>query len=114
MTSFPGGKDRRQISTGGGTLPQWGEAGSEIVYVSETKELMASPFRAGIRGVETGPPKALIRIPNLIDVDQLLWPTSNAFVAASNGRRFLVAVGAQDPDAPPISVIVNWPALLAR
>ena len=95
-------------------MPEWSEAGREIVYVTDDKQLMASPFSAGNSGVKTGPPKSLFRIANLMDIDHFMWPTSNAYVAASNGRRFLVAVSAQDPDAPPISVIVNWPALLAR
>ena len=95
-------------------MPQWGDASSEIVYVADDRQLMAAPFHARSGGVEIGAPKALFRIANLIDIDQLLWPTSNAYLATSNGRRFLVAESARDPDAPPISVIVNWPALLAR
>ena len=97
VASFPAGEHRRQVSIGGGTLPQWGEASREIVYVSDDKQLMASPFHAGNSGVEIGPPKALFRITNLIDVDQILWPTSNAYVATSNGQRFLVAVSAPRP-----------------
>ena len=114
VASFPAGEIRRPVSSGGGTLPQWGEANKEIVYVSDDKQLMASPFHAGNSGVKIGPPKPLFRIANLIDLDQFMWPTFNAYVATSDGRRFLVALSARDPDAPPISVIVNWPALLAR
>jgi serine/threonine protein kinase len=114
VASFPAGESRRQVSLGGGTLPQWGEASKEIVYVSDDKQLMASPFHAGNSGIEIGRPKALFRIANLIDIDQYMWPTFNAYVATSNGQRFLVAVSAFDPEAPPISVIVNWAALLTR
>ena len=95
-------------------MAQWGEASREIVYVTDGKQFMASPFYVGNRGVEIGPPKALFRIANLIDLDHSMWPTVNAYVATSNGRRFLVAVSAPDPKAPPISVIVNWRALLTR
>jgi Tol biopolymer transport system component len=114
VASFPAGENRRQVSIGGGTLPQWGEASREIVYVTDGKQFMASPFYVGNRGVEIGPPKALFRIASLIDLDHSMWPTVNAYVATSNGRRFLVAVSAPDPKAPPISVIVNWRALLTR
>jgi hypothetical protein len=64
--------------------------------------------------VETRAPASLFRIANLIDVDQFMWPTVNAYVVASKGGRVLVAVSARDPNAPPISVIVNWRALLRR
>jgi hypothetical protein len=114
VASFPAGKKRQMVSVGGGALPEWGENGREIVYVADDKQLMAAPFNPQNSGVEIGPPKSLFRVASLIDIDQFLWPTSNAYVAASNGRRFLVALSARDPGAPPISVIVNWPALLAR
>jgi len=42
------------------------------------------------------------------------YETSNDYVAASNGKRFLVAIRATDPDAPPISIVVNRPELLKR
>ena len=114
VASFVAGKNRRQVSVGGGRFPQWTNDGSEIVYVSDDKQLMAAPFAGRSGDVQSGPPKALFRIANLIDVDQFLWPTANVFLATSNGRRFLAAVSARDPDAPSISVIVNWPALLPR
>ena len=40
------------------------------------------------------------------------FATANAYAVASNGERFLVAVAVRDPDAPPISIVVNWRALV--
>ena len=51
---------------------------------------------------------------NIIEVDVLGFPTSNIYVAASNGQRFLMAVRARDPNAPPIRIVVNWRSLLNR
>ena len=114
VASFPAGASRRQVSTRGGTLPQWGADGKEIVFISGDKQLMASPFRSEKSDLrEVGPPNALSRVETLIELDPLVWPTSNAYAVTANGRRFLVAVSARDPHAPPIRVIVNWPALLA-
>ena len=64
--------------------------------------------------MDVGPPRALFAIPNVAEVDQVSFPTANVFLAASNGQRFLVAVRAHDPKAPPINIIVNWRALLSR
>lgn len=60
------------------------------------------------------PPQVLFPITDLTELDQLVFPTANAYVAAATGQRFLVAVRARDPNAPPISVVVNWRALLER
>jgi hypothetical protein len=42
------------------------------------------------------------------------FATRNDYVAASNGQRFLPAIRTRDPNAPPITVVVNWLALLNR
>jgi Tol biopolymer transport system component/tRNA A-37 threonylcarbamoyl transferase component Bud32 len=112
VASFPSGEIRRQVSLGGGTSPQWGDGSQEIVYLSDDQRLMAARIRAMPATVEVGQPQTLFSIKNLADVDQFAFPTSTSYVAASNGQRFLVAVRARDPHAPPINIVVNWPALL--
>ena len=77
------------------------------------ERLVVVPFTAGQDGVELGTRHVLFRIGNLAGVDRLVFPTSNTYADASNGQRFLVAVSVADP-APPISVVVNWRALLKR
>jgi serine/threonine protein kinase len=113
VASFPSGELRQQVSVGGGTSPEWGEGSREITYLSDDRRLMAARF-AGQPRVDVGTPRALFHVENLAEIDQLGFPTLNAYVAASDGRRFLVAVRARDPEAPPISIIVNWRALLNR
>ncbi len=114
VASFPSGEIRHQVSVGGGTSPQWGEGSREILYLSDDKRLMATAFGHGETGADVGAPRALFRIETLADVDRGFFPTSNAYVAAANGQRFLVAIRARDPNAPPITIIVNWRALLNR
>ena len=114
VAGFPNGDVNRQVSVAGGSLPEWGAGGAEILYVSEDKRLMAVPFAVGPAGVTTGAPQPLFHVANLIDVENLLSPTSNAYVPASHGQRILAAISAPDPDAPPFTVIVNWAALLDR
>jgi serine/threonine protein kinase len=112
VASFPSGPIRRQVSVGGGVSPEWGHGSSEIVYISDDKRLMAASFSDEKATVNVGTPRTLFRIENLADTDQLAFPTSNTYVATSSGDRFLVAVRARDPNAPPINILVNWPALL--
>jgi Tol biopolymer transport system component len=114
VASFPGGEVRRQVSGGGGTFPEWSERGKEIVFLSDDKRLMAASFSEKGGAPEVGPPRPLFRIDNLALLDTSVFPTSNVYAAAPNGERFLVAVAAGDPGAPPINMIVNWRALLKR
>jgi eukaryotic-like serine/threonine-protein kinase len=115
VASFPAGEIRRQVSIGGGTSPQWGEGSREIVYVAPDQRLMAAALDASETGTALGTPRALFRIENLAEEDRsLFFLTRNDYVAASNGQRFLVAIRARDPHAPPITVVVNWLALLNR
>jgi serine/threonine protein kinase/Tol biopolymer transport system component len=109
VATFPAGQNRRQVSIAGGTAPEWGASGAEIFYISRDKEVMATPFTAG----DVGTPRALFRADNLIDPeDRGIFPGAYPYAVTTDGQRFLLAVNARDPDAPPISVILNWPALL--
>ena len=112
VASFPSGTIRQQVSVRGGTLPSWSHLSNELYYVSNDKQLMAVPFSGGHSGVKVGTPQQLFQVNDLAEVDRLVFPTSNAYAAAPTGQRFLAAVKARDPDAPPISVVVNWRALL--
>ena len=114
VANFPSGTIRQQVSLQGGTSAQWSKASNELYYISDDKQLMAVRFSAGPSGVELGTPQVLFPITDLAELDQLIFPTANAYVAAATGQRFLVAVRARDPNAPPISVVVNWRALLKR
>ena len=91
MRVFPLGKSGDRSRRGGGTSD-----------ASET-------------GAVVGTPRALFRIENLAEEDRpLFFATRNEYVAASNGQRFLVAIRAPDQYAPPITIAVNWLALVNR
>jgi serine/threonine protein kinase/Tol biopolymer transport system component len=113
IASFPSAAIRRQVSVGGGSAPEWGESSREIFYLSRDRRVMSVRLTAGETGLDAGSPSALFQVGNLIELDRQ-FPGTNAYAAATNGQRFLVAETAPDPSAPPISVVVNWTALLKR
>jgi hypothetical protein len=96
-----GGGERIRVSSGGGDKPRWRRDGRELFYLSGSGEIMALSVAPGARP-ELGAPKALFRLEG--DVRD--------FDAAADGQRFLVDVAPTDP--APISVLVNWPALLPK
>jgi Tol biopolymer transport system component len=112
VASFPSGDNPKPLSPEGGLLPQWTARGKEIVYVSEDQRLIAVPFNDGV----TGNPEPLFPLDNMIHKERVfdVDPTANAYVATADGRRFLVAERARNPNVPPIKIVVNWRAVAAR
>jgi serine/threonine protein kinase len=96
---FPGPGRNWQISTGGGTNPQWRADGREIFYRTPDNRIMAVPVALPASGlsVEAGRPVALFS----------LRPGS-AYLAAPDGQRFLINTPLGDPVTPPITVVLNW------
>ena len=109
VARFPTGDARRQVSIDGGTMPSWSRRGTELVYVSGDKRVMAVPFRAGSQGAVLEAPSVLFAIDGVIDLDPLVMPTLNTYVVSPDGERFLVATRAADPQVPPIHIaVVDW------
>ena len=63
IQAFPEPRDKFQISTGGGTYPQWGPGGRELFYVSPDLKLMAVSLKLGADSVEPSTPRELFLLP---------------------------------------------------
>jgi Tol biopolymer transport system component len=94
------------VSTDGGYEPRWRADGREIYYLSEDRRLMAVPVSAG---PSFGIPKPLFQTRVPVGVT----PYRTHYVPGSDGQRFLVNV-ASDTVASPITVVLNWTALLNK
>ena len=100
--------DRKwQVSIGGGYEPRWGRDVNELYYLSEDRKLMAVSVGAG---PSFGPPKPLFqtRVPAGVS------PFRTNYVPTRNGERFLIKTQASEPVPNPITVVVNWTALLNK
>ncbi len=105
VDSFPEPRGRVRISTSGGTFPQWGASGRELFYVSADSKLMSVSLDLSADSVKPSAPRVLFA---LGPYDEGL----NPYMAARDGQRFLVNKWIENK--PPLTVIVNWPALLKR
>jgi Tol biopolymer transport system component len=114
IAAFPSCQTRRLASTAGGTAPQWGKGGTELFYLSPEQQLNVVSIGGGPDAVDVSAPHALFQMPTLASEGRLLMPTANNYLAAPDGERFLAAVSARDPTLPPISIVVNWPAVVNR
>jgi eukaryotic-like serine/threonine-protein kinase len=103
VQAFPQARGKFQVSAGGGRFPKWGAGGRELFYVSPNDKLMAVDLKLGKDTVEPSAPREMFPLPT---------PTINfiPYDVTADGERFLVQAPPQQ--ASPLSVIVNWPALV--
>jgi hypothetical protein len=106
IQAFPEPRGKFQISTGGGQYPQWGAGGRELFYVSPDNKLMVVNLKLRADSVEPSAPRELFPLPV---VDTGLPP----YDTTSNGQRFLVRATLGQAGQP-LTVIVNWPALMKK
>ena len=101
VQSFPEPRGPHRISVNGGRLPQWGPGGRELFYASLDNKVMVARLELGSDTVGVSTPQELFAI-----------PAESFFEVAPDGQRFLVNL--PDPRPPPLTVIVNWPALMKQ
>ena len=98
---------------GGGVAPRWRRDGKELYYISADSKMMAvevstTPvFTASV-------PKILFQLPIRDGA-----PATNriGYGVTADGKKFLInteMTGAAAPPIVPITVILNWPALLKK
>jgi dipeptidyl aminopeptidase/acylaminoacyl peptidase len=105
ISGFPEPRSKFQISTGGGQYPQWGAGGRELFYVAPDNKLIVADLKVTPGAVQPSA-RALFTLP-IIDNG---W---SPYDTAADGQRFLVRAVSQQA-SPPLTVIVNWPALLKK
>jgi Tol biopolymer transport system component/predicted Ser/Thr protein kinase len=101
---FPEPREKKPISTGGGIYPQWGSDGRELFYASLDGKLMAVALKPSGDSLDVSLPHELFAS------QALLW--EYPYEATTDGQRFLISETAASPE--PLTVILNWPALLKK
>ena len=110
MRSVGDGDTKRVVSTAGGDNPRWRADGRELFYVQEQTLMSVSLQRPG--SVEFGLPAKLfdgapVGIPSPV-------PNGSSYDVSADGQQFILIVRDETARQSPITVIVNWPALLKR
>jgi Tol biopolymer transport system component len=94
-----------RISNDGGTQPLWRRDGRELFYVDSRGRLVAVPI-VGSDPLQPGAPTPLFDA-------HLEESTDRQYDASDDGQRFLLN-RSSTADSAPITVVLNWPALLER
>jgi hypothetical protein len=101
VQDFPKATGKWQISTEGGIEPRWRRDGRELFCVSDRK-VMAVDVGTDGTAFHAGAPRALFEV----SLDQRIL--RNHYVVSADGQRFLVIVAAEQGNATPITVVINW------
>lgn len=97
-----------QVSKAGGNWPRWRSDGRELFYLAPDDTLMAAAVNGRGSTFEVGAARALFatRAPPI--------NLRSTYDVASDGQRFLIITLAEEAALAPITLVVNWPALLKR
>ncbi len=104
VTPFPGPGEKVRLSSGGARLLQWSRDGRALLYVSPDGRMMSLPVQTS-PSLRTGTPTALFTIPGRA------WLN---FRLSNDGKKILAVVPESAADEQPMTVVVNWPATLAK
>jgi Tol biopolymer transport system component len=107
VASFPEFTNIKQVSAGGGHLPEWRPDGKELFYMTGDGELMAVEVRDTGSTLDTAAPRKLFDTRATAGT-----PGSNRYAVSADGNRFLVLAPAADSRPEPIAVVLNWTSLL--
>ncbi|HKE23907.1 MAG TPA: protein kinase, partial [Bryobacteraceae bacterium] len=102
IASFPDAKRRLQVTSGGGSFPQWGPDGRELFYLSGDGMLSVVGLKTGAEGLEATSPQALFPL-------TAITATASPYEVSPDGKKILVN---QAQPITELDVVVNWPALL--
>jgi eukaryotic-like serine/threonine-protein kinase len=95
VQAFPQPGGRTQISTGGGSCPQWQRDGKALFYRDAGKRVMSVPVALTASSVEPGIPVALFAL-----------SLGAAYHVSPDGQRFLIDEITKE--ASPITILLNW------
>jgi Tol biopolymer transport system component len=102
---------RLPVSTNGGLYPRWRADGRELYYVTPDRDLMAVDIEPG-NTPRLGLPERLFELPISAPDTQ---PFTTKYAVSRDGQRFIVHRVADDQeDAVPLTVIVNWHAVIKK
>jgi dipeptidyl aminopeptidase/acylaminoacyl peptidase len=109
VQSFPVSGAKFQISSSGGSEPQWRNDSTELFYLAADGNLMAVPVKLGrpdAGSFQAGLPSLLMPVPDVSG--GTTFPRS--YAVSNDGQRFLIPRGSAGGNGLPLTVVLNWQA----
>ena len=105
ITTFPEGKGKWKVSSGGASYPRWSGNGKEVFFNNLNDDFFSCPLTFKGSEIEVGTPQRLFHasMPGI----------GVPYDVSADGQRFLVNL-AEEEGAAPLFLVVNWPAELKK
>ena len=103
---FLHGTGKWEVSTGGGVLPRWRRDGRELFYISTDNKIMSAEV------TEQGSSLLIGKVRSLFQVNPVPFAGGSNYDVTGDGNKFVVASLAASQVSEPLTLIVNWFALL--
>jgi Tol biopolymer transport system component len=105
VTPFPGPGRKILVSPSGGLDPEWRKDGKEILYLDLARsKLMSAAIEPHQDSVDVGDVKPLFELPKVT--------SRRSYDITADGQRILALTRKRDESSAPLTLIVNWPALV--
>jgi serine/threonine protein kinase len=104
---FPSGAGRWQVSTAGGSRPNWRKDGKELYFYSNDQQMVAVDVSQKGAGLQLGAPHALFKAATVGGI-------SGPYTVSADGKKFVMNTVLPQSITEPLTLITNWPADLKQ
>jgi eukaryotic-like serine/threonine-protein kinase len=104
---FPSGAGRWQVSTTGGSRPNWRKDGKELFFISTDRQMMAVDVSQKGASLQLGTPHALFKATAVSNA-------SGPYTVSADGKRFVMNTVLPQSITEPLTLVTNWPADLKQ
>ena len=107
VASFANAENTVRVSTTGGTWPRWRRDGKELFYIDDAGKLVAA---------EVDGQGATFKVLRTQPLFTMRASGRSPYDVSADGQKFLVNATPEGEAAlgPPITVVLNWPAVLKK
>jgi len=105
---FPSGPGRWQVSTAGGSRPNWRKDGKELFFINNLdQQVMAVDVNQNGASLQLGTPHALFKAATV-------GGASGPYTVSADGKKFVMNTVLPQSITEPLTLITNWPADLKQ
>jgi serine/threonine protein kinase len=104
---FPSGAGRWQVTTAGGSRPNWRKDSKELFLFSLDQEVMAVDVNQSGASLQLGTPHALLKATTVSGA-------SGPYTVSADGKKFVMNTVLPQSISEPLTLITNWPADLKQ
>jgi serine/threonine protein kinase len=110
VTSFPEAHGKWQVSNGGGDQPKWRGDGKELFYISPEGKIMSVSVNTGTNFDAATPVVLFQANPR----EMIATSEHVTYDVTKDGQKFLINTQMKEGQMMPMSIVLNWAAMLHK